>query len=62
MVHRYGDSATKCTPVRGVRVVTGAANSSETITAVDSINITIDIDADGNGTVDQTINTTWGAL
>jgi hypothetical protein len=46
-------------PSSGVMVVTGAANSSETITAVDSISVTIDVDADGNGTVDQTINTTW---
>lgn len=49
-------------PSSGVMVITGAANSSETVTAVDSISVTIDVDADGNGTVDQTINTTWDAL
>jgi len=49
-------------PSSGVMVVTGAANSSETITVVNSIDLTIGVDADGNGVIDQTINTTWDAL
>jgi len=49
-------------PSSGVMVVTGAANSSETITVVDSINVTIEVDEDGDGVIDQTINTTWDAL
>jgi len=49
-------------PSEGVLVVTGADNSTETITAVDSINITIDIDENGDGIIDQTINTTWDTL
>ncbi len=48
-------------PSTGVMVVTGD-NSSETITVVDSTNLTIDVDDKGDGTVDQTINTTWNAL
>lgn len=49
-------------PSTGVMVVTGAANSSETITVVNSIDVTIEVDADGNGVTDETINTTWDAL
>jgi len=49
-------------PSTGVMVVTGAANSSETITAVNSIDLTIGVDADGDGVIDQTVNTTWDAL
>ena len=50
-------------PFEGVLVVTGANNSTETVTAlVDSINITIDVDENGDGIIDQTINTTWDAL
>ncbi len=49
-------------PFEGVMVITGADNSTETITVVDSINLTIDVDENGDGIVDQTINTTWDAL
>jgi hypothetical protein len=48
-------------PSTGVMVVTGD-NSTETITVVDSINLTIEIDENGDGIVDQTIPTTWDAL
>lgn len=48
-------------PFIGVMVVTGD-NSTETITVVDSINLTIEIDENGDGIVDQTIPTTWDAL
>ena len=49
-------------PFEGVLVVTGADNSTETVTAVDSINITIEVDENGDGIIDQRINTTWDAL
>lgn len=49
-------------PSSGVMVVTGAANSSETIIVVDSTKLTIEVDEDGDGVIDQTINTTWDAL
>jgi hypothetical protein len=48
-------------PFIGVMVVTGD-NSTETITVVDSINLTLEIDENGDGIVDQTIPTTWDAL
>ena len=49
-------------PFEGVLVVFGADNSTETITAVDAINITIDLDENGDGVIDETFNTTWDAL
>jgi hypothetical protein len=48
-------------PNTGVMVVTGD-NSTETITVVDSINLTIAVDENADGIVDQTINTSWNAL
>jgi hypothetical protein len=49
-------------PSEGVMVVTGAGNSTETITSVDTVNVSIDVDENGDGIVDQTIATTWAAL
>jgi hypothetical protein len=48
-------------PNVGEFLVTGS-NSSSRLTAIDSVNVRIDIDTDGNGTTDETINTTWAAL
>ncbi len=48
-------------PSEGVMVVTGAGNSRETIT-VNTIDVSIAVDENGDGTVDQTIDTTWDAL
>jgi hypothetical protein len=48
-------------PSVGEFLVTGG-NSSARLTAVDNVNVRIDIDTDGNGTIDETINTTWAAL
>ncbi len=48
-------------PSVGEFLVTGS-NSSARLTAIDNVNVRIDIDTDGNGTVDETINTTWAEL
>ncbi len=48
-------------PSSGEFLVTGS-NSSARLTAVDNVNVRIDIDTDGNGTTDETINTTWAEL
>jgi hypothetical protein len=49
-------------PEAGVMVVRGAAGSSESITVLDSVNVQVEVDVEGDGTVDETIQTTWGAL
>ena len=48
-------------PSSGTLLVEGE-NSSARLTAVDNINVTIEIDVNGDGVVDDTINTTWVAL
>jgi hypothetical protein len=49
-------------PSSGVMVVTGAANSSETITVVAGVGIAIGVDEDGDGVIDNTIDVTWDEL
>jgi len=46
----------------GSTTVTAANKSSATLTAIDSTNVRIDIDSNGDGAIDQTINTTWADL
>ncbi|MDH5619036.1 MAG: hypothetical protein OEZ11_10375 [Gammaproteobacteria bacterium] len=48
-------------PSSGTFLVMGE-NSSARLTAVDNINVMIEIDGNGDGVVDATINTTWAAL
>ena len=48
-------------PDSGELLVTGN-NSSVRLVAIDNVNVRIDIDNDGNGSVDESINTTWAAL
>lgn len=48
-------------PEAGELLVTGAASSLRLI-ALDAINVRIEIDIDGNGSVDEIIETTWAAL
>jgi hypothetical protein len=48
-------------PASGSLLVEGA-NSSALLTAVDDVNVTIEIDSNGDGVTDDTINTTWAAL
>lgn len=48
-------------PSVGEFLVTGL-NSSARLTAIDNVNVRIDIDTDGNGTIDEIINTTWAEL
>lgn len=49
-------------PSVGSMTVTAADKSSATLTAIDSTNVKIDIDSNGDGVIDQTINTTWADL
>jgi hypothetical protein len=48
-------------PHIGELLVTGD-DSSLRLVAVDEVNVRIDIDPDGDGTVDTSIETTWSAL
>jgi hypothetical protein len=48
-------------PSSGALLVVGQ-DSSARLTAVDNINVTIEIDSNGDGTIDATIETTWAAL
>ncbi|MFQ5468685.1 MAG: hypothetical protein ACE5EH_00115 [Gammaproteobacteria bacterium] len=49
-------------PGTGAIKVSGANNTSVTLTAVDNTNVRLAVDADGDGITDSTINTTWTAL
>ncbi len=48
-------------PQTGELLVTGA-NSSARLIALDAVNVRVEIDSDGDGTVDDVIDTTWAAL
>ncbi|MCJ7589839.1 MAG: hypothetical protein MUO51_00635 [Woeseiaceae bacterium] len=48
-------------PSTGELLVSGN-NSSVRLVALDNVNVRIDLDNDGNGTVDESIQTTWLAL
>lgn len=48
-------------PSAGQLLVEGV-NSSARLIAVDAVNVTIEIDSNGDGVTDETINTTWAAL
>jgi hypothetical protein len=48
-------------PSSGALLVEGD-NSSARLTAVDNVNVTIEIDSNGDGVIDATIETTWVAL
>ncbi len=48
-------------PSVGVFLVQGE-NSSARLTAIDNVNVMIELDVNGDGEADQTINTTWAEL
>lgn len=49
-------------PDTGVMLVTGANDSRAAITVLDSVNVQLEVDEDGDGTVEETIQTTWETL
>lgn len=49
-------------PHSGELLVTGANNATVRLIALDEVNVRIEADYDGDGTVDETIDTTWDAL
>jgi len=69
---RLGDVVSFTTPVQfvgddadfphtGELLITGS-NSSVRLIALDNVNVRIELDNDGNGSVDVTVETTWAAL
>lgn len=61
-IEPFTASATDDDPVSGVLRITGADGATLTITVQDTVNVLLEIDSDGDGQVDQTIETTWQAL
>lgn len=49
-------------PFSGQATITGANNSRVTLLVIDSVNVRLQIDEDGDGVTDSTIDTTWDAL
>lgn len=49
-------------PSSGELVITGANNATIRLIALDAVNVRLQVDVDGDGAVDQTIDTTWDAL
>jgi hypothetical protein len=48
-------------PSSGEFLVSGAGSSLRLI-AIDNVNVTIELDTNGDGTVDETLQTTWVEL
>jgi hypothetical protein len=48
-------------PYTGAYLITGQ-NSSVRLTALDDVNVVLEVDDNGDGTVDTTVNTTWVAI
>ena len=49
-------------PFTGQATITGANNSSVTLIAMDEVNVTLEVDADGDAIPEDIIPTTWDAL
>jgi hypothetical protein len=49
-------------PDAGKLTCVGADNTSVTLTVIDSVNVQLDVDQDGDGVVDNTIMGTWSSL
>lgn len=49
-------------PHSGELLVSGADNATVRLIAVDEVNVRIEADYDGDGSIDETINTTWDEL
>ena len=49
-------------PYSGILKITATDNSSVILTALDAVNVRLDVDENGDGTIDQTSDTTWTSL
>ena len=58
----FKQATTALYPSQGVMTVTAADKTSTTLTVIDSGNVSVGVDKNGDGTVDETVTTTWAAL
>lgn len=49
-------------PSQGVMTITAADKSAATLTVIDGNNISVGLDKNGDGVIDETVATTWAAL
>lgn len=49
-------------PTQGALKITASDNSSVTLTVLDSTNVKLDLDKNGDGVIDESVTTTWTAL
>lgn len=55
-------SGSQTYPATGSALITGAAGSKVRVTAVNATTVTIDLDADGNGSYETTVNKRWSEM
>ncbi|MBK9237799.1 MAG: hypothetical protein IPO19_18200 [Rhodoferax sp.] len=58
----FTQTTTALYPSQGVMTVTAADKTSTTLTVIDSGNVSVGVDKNGDGSVDETLTTTWAAL
>ena len=57
-----GDDFDNNDPSAGEMIITGAANSSILLRILNSVNVALDVDNDGDGAIDDTIPTSWDEM
>ena len=55
-------SSSQAYPASGQAIILGAAGSKVRVTATSATNVTIDLDADGNGTYETTVTKRWNEI
>ena len=58
----FKQSTTAQYPFQGVMSVTAADKTSTTLTVIDGNNVSVGVDKNGDGTIDETVTSTWPAL
>lgn len=58
----FKQAVTTTYPYQGVMTVTAADKSASTLTVIDGGNVSVGVDKNGDGSVDETVTTTWTAL
>lgn len=58
----FKQAVTATYPYQGVMTVTAADKSASTLTVIDGGNVSVGVDKNGDGSVDETVTTTWTAL
>ena len=58
----FQQSIASAFPTQGALKITASDNSSVTLTVLDSTNVKLDLDKNGDGVIDESVTTTWTAL